>query len=101
MWWLFAIVIVIVMGVLGAVAAGKGGSMPQAYSDKPDATVPDGDITAADLASVRFTTSLRGYRMSEVDDLLDRLAAQLGATPEDIEAPHAGADGVQPKVDEG
>ncbi len=34
-------------------------------------------LTADDLRRVRFTTAFRGYRMSEVDALLDRLAAEL------------------------
>jgi DivIVA domain-containing protein len=37
----------------------------------------DRALTAHDLRSVRFSTALRGYRMSEVDALLDRLAAEL------------------------
>jgi DivIVA domain-containing protein len=37
----------------------------------------DGPLTARDLRAVRFSTAVRGYRMSEVDALLDRLAAEL------------------------
>jgi DivIVA domain-containing protein len=37
----------------------------------------DGPLTAQDLRRVRFGTALRGYRMSEVDALLDRLAAEM------------------------
>ena len=32
---------------------------------------------SADLRRVRFSLAFRGYRMSEVDELLDRLASQL------------------------
>jgi DivIVA domain-containing protein len=47
------------------------------YDDRPDALVPaDGDITASDLRRVRFSLAFRGYRMSEVDALLDRLASE-------------------------
>jgi DivIVA domain-containing protein len=78
MTWFFAILLVAVMGVTALVATGRGGSMAEAYDDRPDARVPaDGPLTAADLEEVRFTTSLRGYRMSEVDALLDRLAGEL------------------------
>ena len=78
MTWFFAILLVVVMGVTALVATGRGGSMAEAYDDRPDARVPaDGPLTAADLEKVRFTTSLRGYRMSEVDALLDRLAGEL------------------------
>jgi len=76
--WLFAILIVVVMGAVAVVAAGRGGSMADSFDDRPDVRVPaDGPLTGADLRRVRFTTAFRGYRMSEVDTLLDRLAAEL------------------------
>jgi DivIVA domain-containing protein len=60
------------------VAAGRGGSMAESFDDRPDVRVPaDGPLSAADLRRVRFTTAFRGYRMSEVDTLLDRLATEL------------------------
>ena len=78
MTWLFAVIIVAVMGGVAVVAAGHGGSMAETFDDRPDARVPaDGPLTAADLRRVRFSTAFRGYRMSEVDALLDRLAAEL------------------------
>jgi DivIVA domain-containing protein len=78
MTWLFAVIIVAVMGGVAVVAAGHGGAMAETYDDRPDARVPaDGPLTSADLRQVRFSTAFRGYRMSEVDALLDRLAAEL------------------------
>ena len=77
--WLFAIVVVVVLGAVAVVAAGRGEPMARAYDDRPDALVPaDRSLTAADLRKVRFSVALRGYRMSEVDALLTRLAAELG-----------------------
>jgi DivIVA domain-containing protein len=78
MTWFFAVLIVVVMGGVVVVATGRGGAMAETYDDRPDARVPaDGPLTAHDLRRVRFGTALRGYRMSEVDALLDRLAAEL------------------------
>jgi DivIVA domain-containing protein len=78
MTWFFAVIVVAVMGGIAVVAAGRGGSLAEAYDDRPDARVPaDGPLTAQDLRRVRFGTALRGYRMSEVDALLDRLAAEM------------------------
>ena|SRR3712207_1085984 len=78
MMWLFAVLAVLLMGGAALVAAGRGGSMAEVYDDRPDALVPvDGPLTGADLREVRFTTAVRGYRMSEVDALLDRLAGEL------------------------
>jgi DivIVA domain-containing protein len=76
--WFFAVLIVAVMGGIAVVAAGRGGAMAESFDDRPDARVPiDGPLTAQDLRRVRFSTALRGYRMSEVDALLDRLAAEI------------------------
>jgi len=76
--WLFAIVVVVVLGGVAVVAAGRGEPMAPAYDDRPDALVPaDRSLTAADLRKVRFSVALRGYRMSEVDALLARLAGEL------------------------
>ena len=78
MTWLFAVIIVAVMGGIAVVAAGHGGSMAETYDDRPDARIPaDGPLTSSDLRRVRFSTAFRGYRMSEVDALLDRLAAEM------------------------
>lgn len=78
MTWFFAILVVGLIGGVAVVASGRGGSMAEAFDDRPDALVPaDSPITAADLRRVRFSTAFRGYRMSEVDALLDRLSAEL------------------------
>jgi DivIVA domain-containing protein len=81
MMWLFAILIVLAMGGVAMLAAGRGTPMSEVYDDRPDALVPaDRPIEARDLRSVRFSLAFRGYRMSEVDALLDRLAAEREAS---------------------
>jgi DivIVA domain-containing protein len=81
--WLFALLVVAVIGGIVVVAAGRGGSMAEVYDDRPDSRVPaDRRLTAQDLRRVRFGTVLRGYRMSEVDALLDRIAAEMEPGPE-------------------
>ena len=79
MMWFFAILLVLVLGAIAMVAAGRGTPLAPEYDDRPDASVPAGRIVGDDLRRVRFSLALRGYRMSEVDALLDRLAAQLEA----------------------
>jgi DivIVA domain-containing protein len=80
MTWVFAILLVLVLGAVAVVAAGRGTPMSEAYDDRPDAVVPaDGPLAADDLRRVRFSLAFRGYRMSEVDALLDRLAAERDA----------------------
>ena len=75
--WLFAVLIVLAMGGVAALAAGRGAPLAEAYDDRADVTVPaEGPVTADDLRRIRFSIVFRGYRMSEVDALLDRLAAE-------------------------
>ena len=90
MTWFFAFLVVAVVGAVVVAATGPGGGMASVYDDRPDARIPaDGPLTASDLREVRFTTAFRGYRMSEVDALLDRLAA---------DAPEAGSGTAAPGV---
>jgi DivIVA domain-containing protein len=80
MLWFFAFVIVALLGAVAVIATGRGGTMGEVFDDRPDSRVQaEGPLTADDLARVRFSTALRGYRMSEVDALLDRLTAELEA----------------------
>lgn len=76
--WFFAVLAVLVLGTVAVVAAGPGGHLREVYDDRPDARVQaEGPLSAVDLRTVRFSTALRGYRMTEVDALLDRLATEL------------------------
>jgi DivIVA domain-containing protein len=78
MMWFFAVLVVLVMGGVAALAAGRGAPMSEAYDDRPDALVPSGGpLESQHVRRVRFSLAFRGYRMSEVDALLDRLARQL------------------------
>jgi DivIVA domain-containing protein len=75
MMWLFAVLVVLLLGGVAVVAAGKGTPLAEEFDDRPDAVVPaDRPLGAEDLRKVRFSIALRGYRMSEVDALLARLA---------------------------
>lgn len=75
--WLTTILVVLALGGIALVAAGRGAPMIEEYDDRPDVVVPSGPLRGQDLRRVRFSLGFRGYRMSEVDALLDRLAAQL------------------------
>jgi len=78
MTWFFAILIVLAMGGVAVLAAGRGAPLAEEYDDRPDSAVPaDGTLRPEDLRRVRFSLAVRGYRMSEVDALLDRLAREL------------------------
>jgi DivIVA domain-containing protein len=88
--WFLAVLAVLALGAIAVVASGRGTPMERAYDDRPDAVVPaEGVLSAADLRRVRFSLAFRGYRMSEVDALLDRLAAEreTSVRPDDTDPP--------------
>ncbi|GGF53033.1 hypothetical protein GCM10011519_28710 [Marmoricola endophyticus] len=78
---LFAVLVVVVIGGIVVVAVGGGGdavAMREVGVDRSDLRLPEGrPLTAADLRGVRFGTALRGYRASDVDAVLERLAREL------------------------
>jgi len=93
MTWFFAVLVVLALGGVAVVASGRGGSMPPAYDDRPDLALPDDrPIAAQDLRTVRFPLAFRGYRMSDVDTLLARLATELEERSDGEPGPEPGPD---------
>jgi DivIVA domain-containing protein len=90
--WFFAILLVLLMGGIAIVASGRGRPLAEAYDDRPDVLLPVGDIAAEDLRRTRFSLAFRGYRMSEVDAVLDRLARQLDETESPVSPRVRGED---------
>lgn len=91
MMWFFAVLVVLAMGGVAAVAAGYGAPLAEEYDDRPDASVPaDGPLTGGDVRRARFTSALLGYRKSEVDTLLRRIAAELDAAAAPDQEPGPG-----------
>ncbi|MHA6762737.1 DivIVA domain-containing protein [Streptacidiphilus sp. PAMC 29251] len=78
MFWLIVVVMVLVVGAAALVALGSGGSLPDVERDRLAARLPlDRPAGRSDVDSLRFPMALRGYRMDAVDDVLDRLGAEL------------------------
>jgi DivIVA domain-containing protein len=81
-----ALVYVLVVGVVAAVVyfatallAGRGEELEPMPPGATPTRLPARDLTAADVRGLRFQQTFRGYRMSEVDWALDRLAAEVDA----------------------
>ncbi len=73
------LVLALVAGV-GAVATGVvRGGLEAPESTLPESPLPTDPLTVDDVRQVRFSLALRGYRMSEVDEALDRLTDELAA----------------------
>jgi DivIVA domain-containing protein len=77
-WVLFIVVLVLVVGGFAALVTARVGYDPLS---EPTMTQSDPgleeDFAARDIASVRFDTALRGYRMDQVDAVLDRLQERI------------------------
>lgn len=74
------VLVVLAVAVLSAAAvaaSGRLGELPDAQADRDSFVLPDGPVVATDLARVRFGLGFRGYRMDEVDLVLNRLGAEL------------------------
>ncbi|MFV0457959.1 MAG: DivIVA domain-containing protein [Actinomycetales bacterium] len=70
-----AIVLVAVVAMVG-IGVVRGG-LADPPVNRPDHELPPGRLTPADLAGARFSLALRGYRMDEVDAVMDRMLAEL------------------------
>ncbi len=82
---LLTLLIMAVVAVVAAVAAGRiAGGLDAPASSLPGRGLPDGPVEAAALDRVRFSPALRGYRMDEVDDVLDRVTEELRHREEEL-----------------
>jgi DivIVA domain-containing protein len=77
--WFWVVALVLIIGASAVIIAGRGDAMTDVYEDRPDLTLDRARLTADDVAKVRFTTAVRGYRMDEVDAFVERLEAELRA----------------------
>jgi len=77
-WVLLTVVAVLLVAAFAALLTGRVGYDPMA---PPTGTAGDPTqglpVDASRVADLRFDTALRGYRMDQVDDVLDRLQARL------------------------
>jgi DivIVA domain-containing protein len=71
--------VVIVLGAALALSLTEGGLRHEPV-DHGDLGLPDRPLTADDIATLRFRTGIRGYRMEDVDAALDRVAESLRAS---------------------
>lgn len=66
----------LVLLAVALVAAGRIDGMSRAVPDAPPG-LPPGEVTPEGLRTVRLPVVLRGYRMADVDEILERAAAEL------------------------
>ncbi len=84
----YLVVMVVVGAVLFLVAAlvfGRGEELAPLPRGTTATVLPDHDVTGDDVRRLRFRQVVRGYQASEVDWVLDRLAAELERLSADID----------------
>lgn len=100
---LFVIGLLLVGGLLflgASVLLGRGETQPPADPGRSPVQLPEGrEVVADDIRALRISVTVRGYRMTEVDWLLDQFAsvlddrdAEIAALRAQLPAPHRPAD---------
>jgi DivIVA domain-containing protein len=66
-----------VVFLLAAVVFGRGEELAPLPPGTSPTRLPAGEVTGEDVRNVRYQLVLRGYKMSEVDWVMERLGAQI------------------------
>jgi DivIVA domain-containing protein len=95
LFWFMLIALVAVVAAVALAVLGDGGVLRDVVPDRLDDRLPaDRPVGRADIDQLRLPVAVRGYRMADVDDALDRLGAELAerdARIAELEAQRAGA----------
>jgi DivIVA domain-containing protein len=89
---LYVVVLILVAVVLFGVASllfGRGEPLPPLPRGTTPTVLPASGVTGADVNAVKFTQTLRGYKTSEVDWVLDRLGQELDLLRGQLSSVHA------------
>lgn len=76
-WLVLLVAVVLVVITVAAVLGRVDGSLADATTTMSHVPLPEDRLTSADLDGLRFDTAIRGYRMSEVDEVIDRLRREI------------------------
>ncbi|MDD7937766.1 DivIVA domain-containing protein [Actinomycetospora lutea] len=101
-----ALVYVIVVGLvaaavylLAAFVFGRGEELAPMPPGATPTRLPARDLTGGDVRDLRFQQTLRGYKCSEVDWALERLAAEVDALRARVDAMESGGDPARPAAE--
>ncbi|MHC9294171.1 DivIVA domain-containing protein [Mycobacterium sp. LTG2003] len=89
---LYLVVLVLVATVLfglGSVIFGRGETLPPLPRGTTATVLPASGVTGEDVEALKFSQTLRGYKTSEVDWVLDRLGTELDALRGELAAVRA------------
>ncbi len=77
MYIVFVVVAAVVVFAVAAAAVGRGDGLEEPFPDMERPYLPDGRIEPVDVDDVNFAVAFRGYRMDQVDSVLERLSEEL------------------------
>jgi DivIVA domain-containing protein len=78
MWILWLIVITAILLTVVLLALGRGDGLADEEPDDVVVRLPeDRSMVAGDIETLRLPLAVRGYQMAAVDEVLDRLAAEI------------------------
>jgi DivIVA domain-containing protein len=85
MWMLWLVVITAVVATVVLLALGRGEGLVEEEPDDVIVRLPEErSMVASDVETLRLPLAVRGYQMAAVDDVLDRLAAELALRDAEI-----------------
>ena len=72
------LIVVLLIGLTAAAVMGRiGGFIAEPTSTVAFSGLPTGSLSAQDLEQLHFAQAVRGYRMDQVDEVIDALSARL------------------------
>ncbi|GAA2033887.1 hypothetical protein GCM10009740_25560 [Terrabacter terrae] len=83
-WFILLVGIVVLCFLVALVLGLAGGGMGRPTSSLSHEPLPDEPIRDSDFDDLVFDVGLRGYRMSQVDGVVDRLRRELRQKDEEI-----------------
>jgi DivIVA domain-containing protein len=92
---LYLLVLILVAALLFVIASavfGRGEDLPPLPRATTATALPASGVTGADVDAVKFTQTLRGYKTSEVDWVLDRLGSEIESLRGQLSAVRAMSD---------
>jgi DivIVA domain-containing protein len=94
------LVVVVLVGFTTAAVLGKiGGFLADATTSQSFNGVPPGPLSTHDIEVLHFDQALRGYRMNQVDEVLDALCARVSELESEV-ASLSGPGGTSPAAGE-
>lgn len=99
-WFILLVGVVFLCFVVALLLGLVGGGMGRPTSSLSHERLPEGELHDDDLDELVFDVGLRGYRMSQVDGVVDRLRRELRDKDEQIAVLRGAGRSLEPEPEE-